>query len=153
MSKFRVLPLLLLLSACGEMPKMEIPKFDPYGYFSVYRQDIRQGNYVTQEMVSQLKVGQTREQVRFVLGTPLVTDPFHSNRWDYVYRLNDGKGTIQQRTLTVFFDADSKLARVGGDVLAADPNAPAQKAEVPKSGDAETPADKSADAAAATSSK
>ena len=57
-----------------------------------YRMEIQQGNYVTQEMASQLKVGMTKEQVRFILGTPLIVDPFHNNRWDYVFRLEqDGK--------------------------------------------------------------
>ena len=56
-----------------------------------YRIDVRQGNYVTQDMVAQLKPGMTREQVRFVLGTPLVADVFHSDRWDYIYRFQPGK--------------------------------------------------------------
>ncbi|WP_298622062.1 outer membrane protein assembly factor BamE [uncultured Zoogloea sp.] len=81
-----------------------------------YRIDIRQGNYVTQEMVAQLKPGMSRDQVRFVLGTPLVTDVFHSDRWDYVYRFRPGKGdTLLERRLTVIFAGDS-LARLEGDV-------------------------------------
>lgn len=81
-----------------------------------YRIDIRQGNYVTQEMVAQLKPGMTRDQVRFVLGTPLVTDVFHSDRWDYVYRFRPGKGDqLQERRLTVIFAGDS-LSRLEGDV-------------------------------------
>ena len=51
--------------------------------FSPYRPDIQQGNFVSQEMLAQLKVGQTREQVLFILGTPLLTDIFHADRWDY----------------------------------------------------------------------
>ena len=141
MSKSRIflLPLvpslLLLLSACGEMPKLEVPSLNPTQYFSVYRQDIRQGNYVTQEMVSQLKPGLTREQVRYVMGTPLVTDPFHGNRWDYVYRYDNGNGDTQQRNLSVYFD-DNKLVRVGGNVIAAD--APAVTTEAPKPAEAAT---------------
>ena len=50
----------------------------------VYKLDINQGNYVTQDQVDKLKVGQTRQQVRIALGTPLLTDAFHANRWDYV---------------------------------------------------------------------
>lgn len=129
MRRFSLLPL-LFLSACGEMPKLEMPSFDLGDTFSSYHTDIRQGNYITQEMVSQLKPGQTREQVRYVLGTPLVTDPFHGNRWDYVYRYDSGKGDVQQRRLSVYFE-DNKLARVSGDVTPADLNA-APKPEVPK---------------------
>ncbi len=73
---------------------------------------------VTQEMVSQLRPGMSKDQVRFVLGTPLVTDVFHADRWDYVYRLQPGRGETQQRVLTVFF-ADGQLSRVAGDVVAA----------------------------------
>jgi outer membrane protein assembly factor BamE len=121
MRQIFLLPL-VLLTACGAMPKLEVPNFGVEDYLSSYHLDIRQGNFITQEMVSQLKPGQTREQVRFVLGTPLVTDPFHGDRWDYVYRYDNGKGDVQQRRLTVYF-ADNKLARVAGDAVAADPNA------------------------------
>ena len=135
-SQIFLLPLILLLSACGEMPKLEVPTLDLAERMSAYHLDVRQGNLITQEMVSQLKPGLTREQVRYVLGTPLVTDPFHGNRWDYVYRYDNGKGEIQQRNLSVYFE-DNKLLRVGGDVTAADPNAAANLAEAPKRGGAE----------------
>ena len=82
-----------------------------------YRIDVRQGNYVTQDMVAQLKPGMTREQVRFVLGTPLVADVFHSDRWDYIYRFQPGKGEPQERRLAVVFE-DGQLARLEGDVRA-----------------------------------
>ena len=84
-----------------------------------YRIDVRQGNYITQDMVSQLKPGMSREQVRFVLGTPLVSDIFHADRWDYVYRFQPGKGASQERRLTVIFE-DGRLARLDGDVRPAD---------------------------------
>lgn len=87
---------------------------------SPYRIDIRQGNFVEQEMVAQLKKGMTRDQVRFVLGTPLVVDPFHPDRWDYVYLFRPGGGEAQQRVLSVFFDSD-RLDRVEGDIRAGDP--------------------------------
>jgi outer membrane protein assembly factor BamE len=88
-------------------------------YLKPYRIDVRQGNLVTQEMVAQLKPGQTREQVRFILGTPLVADVFHADRWDYVYRFQPGRDDreFQQRRLIVYFE-DGKLARLGGDVVA-----------------------------------
>lgn len=89
---------------------------------SPYRIDIRQGNYVTQDMVSRLKPGMTRDQVRFVLGTPLVSDVFHADRWDYVYRFQPGWGEAQNRRVAVFFE-DGKLVRVAGDVVAEQPGA------------------------------
>lgn len=89
-----------------------------------YRIDIRQGNFVDQEMVARLKRGMTREQVRFALGTPLVVDPFHSDRWDYVYRFQPGAGEPVQRVLSVFFVADL-LDRVEGDIQPGDAQAQA----------------------------
>ena len=84
-----------------------------------YRIEIQQGNYVTHEMVAQLKPGLTRDQVRFVLGTPLVSDIFHEERWDYVFmRQRANSSEIEYRRIAVFFDA-GKLKRVEGDVVAA----------------------------------
>lgn len=97
-------------------------------YLSPYRIDVRQGNYVTQDMVSHLKKGMTRDQVRFALGTPLLSDAFHADRWDYVYRFAPGKGEADQRVLTVFFEGD-QLVRVEGDVVAGDAAAQAEPTE------------------------
>lgn len=121
----RLLLLLPFLAACSNTPQIT-------SYLSPYRIDVRQGNFVTQEMVAQLKPGLTREQVRFILGSPLVADMFHVDRWDYVYRFQPGKGEAQQRRLVVFFQ-DNKLTRVAGDVVAEDgakPEAPKPAAQV-----------------------
>lgn len=72
---------------------------------------------VTQEMVAKLRPGMTMDQVRFVLGTPLIMDVFHADRWDYVYRFQPGLGEVVERKFTAFF-ADGKLVRVAGDVSA-----------------------------------
>ena len=112
-----------LLAACSYLP--EIPGIRPY------RIAIQQGNYVSQEMVSRLKLGMTREQVRFVLGTPLVTDIFHADRWDYVYYREVRGDKPEQRRVSVFFEQE-RLARVTGDVVpaaAAQPPAEGPKAE------------------------
>lgn len=85
------------------------------GLVDPYRIDVRQGNYVDQDMVAQLRKGMTRDQVRFVLGTPLVVDAFRDNRWDYVYLYVPGEGESQSRKLSVFFE-DDRLMRVEGDV-------------------------------------
>ena len=108
----RFLLLLPFMAACSNTPHFT-------SYLSPYRIDVRQGNFVTQEMVTQLKPGLSREQVRFILGSPLVADMFHADRWDYVYRFQPGRGELQQRNLTVFFEAN-KLARVAGDRAAED---------------------------------
>jgi len=80
-----------------------------------YRMDIQQGNYVSQDMVAQLKAGMSKEQVRLALGTPLLTDLFHADRWDYVYYREPTKGKREARKMAVFF-TDGKLTRVDGDV-------------------------------------
>ena len=122
-----VLALLLppLLAACN-----------PLRVLSVYRMEIQQGNYVTQEMASKVQAGMTRDQVRFVLGTPLLVDIFHDNRWDYVYRRQRADSReVEERRLSVFFDND-RLVRIEGDVTAglgteASPGATAPGATAP----------------------
>lgn len=131
----RCLLFLPLLAACSNTPQIT-------NFLSPYRIDVRQGNMVTQEMVAQLKPGLTREQVRFILGSPLVADMFHVDRWDYVYRFRPGRGEVEQRVLTVFFQ-DNKLTRVAGDVVADDgaradaPKPAAQVIDIPAPGAAD----------------
>ena len=76
----------------------------------VYRINIQQGNQITQEMVDQLKPGMTEKQVRFVLGTPLIVDSFHPNRWDYVYRMDKPNEALVTKQLSLFFE-DGSLQR------------------------------------------
>lgn len=83
-----------------------------------YRIEIQQGNFVSQEMVSQLQPGMSKEQVRFVMGTPLVADIFHADRWDYIYWRETPDGKREQRKLAVHFD-DGRLARLDGNVVPA----------------------------------
>lgn len=79
-----------------------------------YRIDIQQGNVVTEEMIIKLKIGMTPSQVRFVLGSPLITDAFHHNRWDYIYRFAPSGRVAEEKRLTVFFEND-RLVRIDGD--------------------------------------
>ena len=97
-----------LAAGCGFVPR--IPGITPY------RIEIQQGNFVSQEMMSQLKTGMTKEQVRFILGTPMVTDIFHADRWDYVYWRETPAGARESRKLTLLFEK-GQLARVDGDVV------------------------------------
>ena len=113
----KVLPFVVLLAGCAEMPTLPaLPTLTPH------RIDIQQGNYVTQDMVDKLKPGMTRAQVRFVLGTPLVVDPFRTDRWDYVYLYKKGGEITEQRRLAAIFK-DDKLVRLEGDVMPARPKA------------------------------
>lgn len=81
-----------------------------------YRIDIQQGNFITPDMVQKLAVGQTREQVRFILGTPLLVDIFRANRWDYVFRSSKGWNEAEKRKLIVFFDAAGRVERWEADL-------------------------------------
>ena len=73
----------------------------------VYKVDILQGNHLDPDAIDQIEVGMTRSQVRFILGTPMVKDPFHADRWDYVYYFKKGgsDNPIRDR-LIVYFDGD-----------------------------------------------
>ena len=81
----------------------------------VYRIDIQQGNVIEQDAVNRLRPGMSREQVRFLLGTPMIRDPFHADRWDYVYLFQPGSSREPARLerLTVFFE-DDRLVRLSG---------------------------------------
>jgi len=106
-----LLPVLLLVAGCGFVPR--IPGVAPY------RIDIQQGNFISQDMVANLKPGMSKEQVRLALGTPLLTDIFHADRWDYIYWREDGAtGKREERKLVVHFK-DDKLVRLDGDVVPA----------------------------------
>ena len=102
----------------------------------VYKLDINQGNYVTQDQVDRLKVGLTRQQVKTIMGTPLLADPFHANRWDYVYQFERQARVLEQRRLAVYF-VDDRLARWEGDEM------PPPIAEAARTGTGDAMLDKS----------
>ena len=112
---FASLAAAIATGACG-VPR--IPGITPY------KIDIQQGNMVTQEQVARLKPGMSKEEVRLTLGTPLLTDIFHGERWDYVYWHEDPQFKREQRRLVVYF-VDGRLSRVDGDVAPKEPQAKA----------------------------
>ena len=95
-----IMLLALLLVSCGKVPFL-IP----------YKIDIHQGNYVTPEMREKLKLGMSRQQVRYVLGTPLIEDAFHGNRWDYYYSHERGGRVVEKQRLALYFEGD-KLVNI-----------------------------------------
>jgi outer membrane protein assembly factor BamE len=96
--------LLLTLSLAGCDSLQRTDSF--LGLITPYRIDIVQGNAVTQEQAALLKPGLTRLQVRDILGTPLMSDPFHASRWDYLFTLRRPGATVQRRSVVVQFDGD-----------------------------------------------
>ncbi len=82
----------------------------------LYRMDIPQGNRIEPELVSQLEIGMSREQVKFLLGSPAIVDPFHPDEWHYVYYHKYGRsGVVEKRTMVLRF-RDGQLAAVDGSL-------------------------------------
>ena len=78
----------------------------------VYRVNISQGNYLEAKAIDQVALAMTRSQVRYLLGTPMIADSFHPDRWDYLYYFKEGKtGKVERRLVTVYF-AEEKVARI-----------------------------------------
>ncbi len=103
-----ILACIFALSACGAV-----------GFPGVYRINVEQGNIITQEMIDQLKPGMSRRQVRYILGTPLIEDSFEQDRWDYTYLVRNGRETINENELTVFFSGD-QLSHFTGSFVPGD---------------------------------
>ncbi len=80
---------------------------------SIHQIDIQQGNVITKKMTDKLKIGMDMNQVRYVMGTPLIVDPFHKNRWDYVYSLDTHNGKKQTSHITVLFENERVIRYVG----------------------------------------
>lgn len=85
---------------------------------SIHKVDVQQGNVITPEMRTQIKVGMSKRQVSFVLGSPLLIDPLHRDRWDYLYSLSQGRKKLEIQRLTLFFEGE-KLIRVDDHTLPA----------------------------------
>ena len=104
--------LALALTGCATMDQY-LPTWRSFG---VYKIDVNQGNYLSQDMVDKLKVGMTQAQVKQLLGTPLLTSPFRPDRWDYIYEYTRQGKVVEHRNFTVWFD-DSKVTRWDGDAM------------------------------------
>ena len=104
--RYFIILLIALLTACGSAA----PSVKPF------KMDIQQGNVVTSKMLLQLRPGMTKSQVRFIMGTPLIVDSFHKDRWDYFYQLRQAGKIVEQRRVILDFDKDF-LTKVRGDVV------------------------------------
>jgi len=105
--------MLPLLSACSDWSLPEVPTAVPE---VIHKITIQQGNIVNQAMVNKLRPGMGKRQVRFIMGSPMLNDTFHENRWDYLYRIHRSTHAPTDKTrVTLFFEND-KLARIEGDM-------------------------------------
>lgn len=109
-----------LLAACGttqnQAGSFNTGSFNPVTWITPYRVDVIQGNFVSREQVEQLRPGLTREQVKSVMGTPLLASLFHADRWDYVFTLQRQGVPNQSYKYMVFFTGD-QLVRFEGDTM------------------------------------
>lgn len=85
------------------------------GACSIHKIDIQQGNIITPEMMQRVSLGMDRQQVRFILGTPPISDPFHADRWDYYYSLKSQSKPFERKHFALFFDEAGKLSRIVHD--------------------------------------
>jgi len=101
-----------LLSACSTPREAD----SLFGFITPYRFEIVQGNVVTKEQFERLRIGMPRRQVRDVLGSPMVADLFHADRWDYVFTIRRQGAEPQQRRVTVRFE-DDRLVKIDAEEL------------------------------------
>jgi outer membrane protein assembly factor BamE len=92
----------------------------------VHRIDVQQGNVISEEDLNRLKPGMTRRQVQYVIGSPMVADVFHQDRWDYIYLMQPGSGPATSERVTLFFENDT-LARISGTLHPQDDATPEQQ--------------------------
>ena len=80
----------------------------PLSACTIHKLDVQQGNVLNDAAIENLKIGMNKGQVRFILGTPLIQDPFHAERWDYIYLLKPGKpgAKTERKQVTVYFEDD-----------------------------------------------
>ncbi len=107
----------LIICGCSEsvLPNISRPSI-PF----VYKIDIQQGNVVTQQQVAQLRLGMDKKKVRFVMGTPIIQDTFHADRWDYIYTFHEGGESVDERRLiTAVFNEDGNLTKLEGNITPA----------------------------------
>jgi outer membrane protein assembly factor BamE len=90
------------------------------GCISIYKADVHQGNILTPQMLESLKLGMNKQQVRFLLGTPSIIDPFHPERWDYIYSEQKGRNERVQHKLMLIFK-DDKLVSLEQDLTGTTP--------------------------------
>ena len=82
----------------------------------VYQANVAQGNFIEDKYLDQIEVGMTKNQVRFLMGTPMIDDPFHENRWDYVYYLTIGRDkALVKKWVSVLFQ-DNKVSKIDKDL-------------------------------------
>jgi outer membrane protein assembly factor BamE len=95
------------------MPDLKMPESVPD---LVHKVDIQQGNIINQDMINKLEPGMSQRQVRFIMGSPMISDTFHAGRWDYLYRMHkSGHAPSETKRVSLYFD-NNQLTRIEGDI-------------------------------------
>ena len=104
-----LLAIILLQTACSWAPDLSY-----LGLPRVHKVDIQQGNVIEQDQINQLRPNMTKEQVRVIMGTPMLDYTFHANRWDYIFRFKPGYGEIERKQASLYFNELDKLINIKG---------------------------------------
>lgn len=107
-SRIMIIILASTLAACSYNGSINLP--------GLYRIDIQQGNVIEQAMLDRLREGMDKNQVEFILGTPAIADPFHTDQWEYIYSMAEESEDREQRHIRVHF-VDDRLSHIDGDVV------------------------------------
>ena len=102
---------LLALAICG-CSVNELP--------FVYKVEVQQGNLLTQEDLDKLEIGMSKRHITYLIGSPNIIDPFHQDRWEYIFTLKPGRGETKSNKITLFFDEENKLTEIAGSSAAKD---------------------------------
>jgi len=82
-------------------------------FIPAYKIDIQQGNILDQNDINQVKLGMSRRKISYILGTPIITDPFHVDRWDYAYSMKYGSGKFEKRNISLYFENNILIKTTG----------------------------------------
>lgn len=104
-----LIPLTFMLASCSWAPDLSY-----VGLPRVHKIDVPQGNFIEQDQINQLRPGMNKQQVRFIMGTPMLDDSFHDNRWDYLYHFKPGYGAVETKQAILFFDDAGNLDNIQG---------------------------------------
>jgi outer membrane protein assembly factor BamE len=120
-----------LLGGCSNLSMSDISMPDSVPDL-VHKVEIQQGNIINQDMINKLEPGMSQRQVRFIMGSPMISDTFHAGRWDYLYRMHkSGHAPSETKRVSLYFD-NNQLARIEGDIrpLPVEDDAAAKKTQV-----------------------
>ncbi len=122
----KLIPFILLFSVAISLPACKGK------LFTIHKIDVQQGNAIEAAKVAQLEVGMNKNQVKFLMGSPLITDVFHPDRWDYVYFLIPDYGDTERYHLSVFFEGDKVVEVRKNDLPEADKPSPGISSDKPE---------------------